>query len=241
MFTVRGIVTASFLLFTLAAEQPRAFDAASLKPVEPGSVAPGFPDHPDFGGRKGGRYTRWRISLRLLIQMAYQLSPDQISGPAWIDSQRYNLVAAMPPATTDGQLLGMLQTLLAERFHLKLRRETREQPAYALILGDTRANLKRSDDQSDEEATRRVTFLPAGLDARRKSMRDLAAILMRWTDRPVVDRTGLTGLYDFQLDWSSGPSDALQSVRRVGLKVEPRRLPIEHATVEHADRVPAQN
>src|SRR5215831_17962927 len=72
---------------------PLKFDVASIKPIVPGSQIPGWPDHPNPGGREPARYTRNHLTLRTLIQIAYKLKPSQISGPAWLDSERFDLIA----------------------------------------------------------------------------------------------------------------------------------------------------
>jgi uncharacterized protein (TIGR03435 family) len=107
--------------------------------------------------------------------------------------------------------------------------------------------MKRSDDQTAGDAGGRVALPAYGMIAQRKSMRDLAGILMRWTDRPVIDMTGLTGLYDFSLDWrpldasqASDPMAALDALQQIGLKTESRKAIVEYLIIDPAERVPVE-
>ena len=86
------------------------------------------------------------VPLKELIATAYRVKPAQISGPAWMNdiTQRFDIVAKMPDGATVDQAPDMLQTLLAERFNLKLHRETKEHPVMALVLGKDGAKLQES-------------------------------------------------------------------------------------------------
>src|ERR1039458_10122897 len=187
--------------------------------------------------------------------MAYRLPGYRISTPAWMESERYDLAAIMPPDTLDDQVLLMLQTLLVERFQLKLRWEQRETALYALMVGKNGPKLNKVAEGRDPV----VIVRPFGFDATSKSMEDLAGILSRWTDRPVVDMTGVSGLYDFKLDWTfdrsrpsdeissplavpvSDPTAALRSVTSLGLKIETRKAPLKFLIVDHGEKVPIEN
>ena len=120
------------------------FEAASVKPAGP--VAPG-----ELGMRGGpgtddpGRITFSRATLSDLLCRAYDVWPDQISGPAWINDRSayaYRIDATLPPNTNAGQFRVMLQNLLAERFHLRIHRETKTIPGYELVVASGGPKLK---------------------------------------------------------------------------------------------------
>jgi uncharacterized protein (TIGR03435 family) len=197
------------------AAQPTAkFDVASVKRAAPGRGPVGFTESAAYRnvhvqGRDHGRYTMYGVPLRIYLQLAYQLPPDRVSGPAWMDSERYDIVATMPADTPDPQVLLMLQNLLQERFQIKLHREQKETAVYALVVDKGGPKLQES-----VEGTPPGVQLGGILKAKNRSLGDLAAILMRWTDRPVVNLTGLDGHYDFELDLN--PSSAPSSGHRLG-------------------------
>lgn len=233
------------------------FDVAAVKRSLPGSPIPaGWQKSLTnrVQGREHGRYTMYQTPLKVYLQMAYQLPGYLISGPEWMDTERYDIVATMSPSTPDDQVLLMLQAVLAERFQLKLHRERKETSVYVLIVGKNGPKLKET--ASGTPPVVRPT--PLSLAAENRSMSDLAGILMRWTDRPVVDMTGLSGFYDFKLDWrqdriqppddaiphpalASDPMAPLNALPSLGLKAEPRKVPLEFLIIDHAEKMPTEN
>ena len=133
-----------------AAESPK-FEVASVKPAEPQSAGmirirmsggPGTPDP--------GQLTYTNVSLKNILMNAYAVKGYQLSGPKWLDSERFDIVAKIPMGATKEQFRLMLQNLLAERFKLTLHHETKELPMYALVVGKGGAKLKES---VDDDAT----------------------------------------------------------------------------------------
>jgi uncharacterized protein (TIGR03435 family) len=123
------------------------FEVASVKPSAPitdGRImvrmrgGPGTPDP--------GQITYNNVSIKLLLTNAYNVKGYQISGPDWMESERFDITAKMSPDTTKEQFQQMLQNLLAERFHLKLHHQTKEMPMYALVVGKGGSKLKESVD-----------------------------------------------------------------------------------------------
>lgn len=187
------------------------------------------------------------------------------------NSQRFEVVAKMPEGATKEQVPEMLQTLLAERFKLVAHREKRDTPAYALTVGRGGPRLKEAaPDLSvpDGEAPRKTLGengrVRYGLDS--VTMERFAALLSRNMDRPVVDQTGLKGRYQvsYELDLMASankilmsiapysdpasadalpdPRDSIfSSVKRLGLKLDPRVLPIDVIVIDHIERVPTEN
>jgi uncharacterized protein (TIGR03435 family) len=138
------IGTAVFLFtqgaaFAQIADAPPTFEAASVKPAAPPSG--GF--RVTMGGDRG-RVNYSNVSLQDIIAQAYQVNDYQISGPDWLGSQRFDIIATFPPNTSRGQIPLMLQALLAERFKLTLHREWKDVPGYALVVTKNGPKLKES-------------------------------------------------------------------------------------------------
>ena len=138
------IVLASSVVLAQGSDTPLSFEAASLKPAE----------HPNSGNRiirqmqggpgtpDPGMYHYSNVTLKMLIIQAYNLKEFQVTGPDWIDSQEYDLNAKLPMGATQEQAARMMQTLLAERFHLVFHRETKPMQVYALAVGKGGSKMK---------------------------------------------------------------------------------------------------
>jgi uncharacterized protein (TIGR03435 family) len=217
-----------------------SFEAASIKP-HPGVIT--FAADPWV---KGNRVTATASTLLDLIESAYHARRDQIVGaPGWVDSDHYDLEAvANASAITTEEMRRMLQTLLAERFQLRIRHEAKEMPMYALVVDKKGAKLTES--PPDEPPKGRITGDGSGMhmEAAKGTMAQLAGRLSNnGAGHPVVDKTGLTGIYSYKLDWVNGPGGdselpslfvALQE--QLGLKLEPTKGMSDIIVVEHVER-----
>jgi uncharacterized protein (TIGR03435 family) len=125
---------------------PQSFEVASIKPS---AAQGGMMIKMQIGTSPGGRYTATGVTVRMLIQQAYDLKDYQISGaPGWLSTERYDIVAkAETPNISREQLRVLLQSLLAERFNLKVRRETKELPIYALVVAKDGPKMPKSENQ----------------------------------------------------------------------------------------------
>ena len=134
-----------------AAQNPLSFEVASVKPA---TLVPGV--RPIFLNGGPGTKTPTRLSgiatMKMLLLRAYPVKSAQITSPAWTDTEFYDIDARVPPDATKEQVQVMLQTLLAERFHLTIRRETTEVPIYAMITGKNGPRLTESDPVAAAEA-----------------------------------------------------------------------------------------
>jgi uncharacterized protein (TIGR03435 family) len=121
------------------------FEAASIKPAGP--PMPGESPKPLNGGPGTNTPTRFAgsASMKALLVWAYGVKPERITGPSWMDSERYEVAATLRAGASDKELEQMLQNLLVERFHLAVHRETKELAIYALVLGKNGPKLKESD------------------------------------------------------------------------------------------------
>jgi uncharacterized protein (TIGR03435 family) len=187
-------------------------------------------------------------TLSQCLQWAYNLSAFQVAGPAWIESERYDIAARAAAAVGKEQLRLMLQRLLTERFKLEFHRENKELPGYALLAIKGGPKLRESVTEG-EPAMKQNRAL---LTVERMTIRAFADTLTNPLHSPVVDMTGLTGRYDFTIDLSkyvtpsSTPDqmmDGLSECLRVelGLRVESRKLPLEVLVVDRASRMPEGN
>jgi len=154
-----GIVTLTFLIIVVSAvtsaqtPAPPSFEVASIKPAEPITQAKLTSGNLHLGMLvEGLRVDIGYLSLAELIPIAFNVKPHQVSGPDWMGSQRFDILAKMPEGTTKEQVPEMLQALLSERFLLKIHRENREQNVYALVVGKGGPKLKESPPEVEEPA-----------------------------------------------------------------------------------------
>jgi len=250
-FALVGCLGCSIVSVAMAQDvSPLAFDVASVKPDRRG---PGDRDV----DHDGGLLTMTNVSLKRCIMLAYGVGDDRVFGPAWIDSEAYDISAKVLSGGVDTQYTLRLQTLLKDRFKLVLHREMREGPVFDLVVAKNGPKIRPDAPAAslDSDSTRtkgHATF-------RAVSMDKLARFLERpqmAVDRPVVDKTGLSGTYSFTLDWTlpdrAGGADspkgddqwpsifgALQE--QLGLKLEPGRARREVLVVDSAEKVPTEN
>jgi uncharacterized protein (TIGR03435 family) len=205
----------------------------------------------------GERFTATDVPFGALVLTAYNITLRQLSGPAEFLSEKYDVAAKADRPVRPPEMLRMLQTLLAERFKLVVRREIKEVPAYALTTARGGPKLREPEPVDDGREGLRNPFLAAGTEQRggyvfrRESMSDFAWALTRMAgigDRVVIDHTGLTGRYDFELSFERDPEPTLREgpsifsalQEQLGLKLEARREPVDFVIVEHVER-PVEN
>ena len=237
----------ALLAFFLAASSAQVldFEAASIKPSAPNDLRGAT-----FQFTAGGGITVTNGDLKGLIEMAYDVRDFQISGgPGWVNSARYS-ISAKPPhdgadSIKDARL--RLQKLLTDRFQLQIHRETRTAPEYALMLSKGGSKLTQADANVKPMGIRRGCGEMTGTGA---TMNNLTMMLSRQLGRPVLEQTGLTGVYNFQLDWTpdSGPcpghtSDAAPGgslftalQEQLGLRLEAIKGPVEMIVIDHAEK-----
>jgi uncharacterized protein (TIGR03435 family) len=244
-FTLAGIfVIASYA----GVADPPAFEVASVKVADPGEVGPG--DIPRNMGNSPGHFVMRNVPLRYCIEWAYDLKDYQVSGPDWIKSDnRYDIVANAPGPASDDDMKLMLQTLLLERFRMKVHRETRNLDVYALLPGKGAPKVKEA---GAEEQTS-LGGGPGGTTFTKQPLSRFTFMLTRRMDRPAVDMTGLPGLYDFTIDLSglgfsgnppadtSAPSVFTMVQENLGLRLEAQKAPIQVMVIDHAEKVPTAN
>ena len=231
-----------------------AFEVATIRPVDPQPNEGRF-----FKMESLNHFVAKSYTVKLLIAAAYDLNPKAISGgPSWIDSERYDISAVTPGEVrpTRDQQMVMLRALLVERFQLTFHRQQKQFAIYVLTVSKDGAKLKSSGASENDPSSVISTVYPGRvvMPARNASMEDFTAVLQRAVlDRPVVNRTGLTGRYDFDLDWSpSGrefggdvpvaPEDATSPPlftavqEQLGLKLEATHGPAEAFVIDNVER-----
>jgi uncharacterized protein (TIGR03435 family) len=257
-----------------AAPDP-TFEVASVRPNKTGD------GRVMLGLQPGGRFTATNVPLRLLIRQAYEIQEFQIvGGPNWLGSDRFDVVAKAPEGDFSADLMRpMLRSLLAERFMLTAHTETREMPVYALVKA-------RSDGKLGEKLTpaavdcaaqrgRRGGGPPPAppqpgqridcgmmigfgrMNAGGMAMAELARSLSQQVGRVVIDKTGLTGSYDFEITYApenlgGGPPPQLNGAtpqidpnaptlftalqEQLGLKLDSERGPVEVLVIDRVEQ-----
>jgi uncharacterized protein (TIGR03435 family) len=231
------------LLFALTAAVP-------AQEFEVAAVHPAVEDHNRIINAENGRYLVHNIALKRLIATAFGIdSIEVIGGPNWIGTDRWDINAKIPSeygARPQGQVLKtMVQNLLADRFRLIIHRETREVSGYALVVAKNGSKMAvaKPDEvarfQGGNDGTQHLKATNIRMDALAQYLTGDGGL--------VVDRTGLTDGYDFDLNWTLAdePSSDLPSIftalqEQVGLKLEHAKLPIQAVIVDRAER-PKEN
>jgi len=255
--------TASPSTPTTSANPAPAFDVATIKPFHlgPGTTFVGIENTPDGVHASDA-------NLAMLVVYAYGLrTEDQVTGPDWAKTERYEVVAKMSAtdfaemqklssAESTARRRLMMQTLLADRFKLKVHPEIKQVPVYELVVAkgtsklidsatDTNPKLDRGEDGKPRMGIQsmRVTSIVEGY-----SMTAWAGFLSQPVcklGRPVLDKTGLTGTYDFPINWSVYMNDPalpedegaiFDALKEVGLQLHPATGPIDTIVIDHVEK-----
>ncbi|HEV2620096.1 MAG TPA: TIGR03435 family protein [Acidobacteriaceae bacterium] len=252
----RFIAFANLILSTTLSAQPAAgtppaFEVATIKPADAGPKASRY-----LIMKGSDHFVARDYTLKSLIAAAYDLNPKAISGgPSWVESNAYDILATTPGDTRPARdvQMSMLRALLAERFALTFHREPRVFSIYAIELAASGAKLKptATPDAAPSVGPATVFRDHVVLPGRNASVADLATLFQRAIlDRPVVDRTGLTGHYDFDLDWApdtsqfdgslsapdTTPSAPLFTAiqQQLGLRLTPTKGPVSALIIDQA-------
>jgi uncharacterized protein (TIGR03435 family) len=263
-----SVLMAALSAAGIGGQTPETFDAVSIRRNVSGQQqGSGL-----AGPQPGGRFIGLGVTLNRLVAEAYSDGFDVDGAPPWGTKDRFDVNARAEGNPTSAQIRRMLRSMLADRFKLVVHTETREMPVYTLTLAraDRRlgAKLRKSDAKCAEEASK---FFPGALGfpppcgdfrlgarsltARGMTMSALARLLAGRAGRPGLDRTGLEGFYDLELEWSSdlglrqAPPDsagagelradglslftALQD--QLGLKLEPGRGQVDVIVIDRAE------
>jgi uncharacterized protein (TIGR03435 family) len=204
------------------------------------SGGPGTPDP--------GRFACENFDLASLIMLAYDLPSYRLSAPSWMRDAKFDIVANVPSGSTKEQFRLMQQNQLAERFQLKTHWETKEMQVYVLATAKRGPKLKESAAASpmmsigSTGGITQMMFKGSPVEQFAKQLSHVPGV-----DLPVLDKTGLTGNYDFELRLARGPNGVAgpegESVftaieDQLGLKLEAQRAPISILVVDKAEKTP---
>ena len=200
---------------------------------------------------QGGMHYELRcVTLRELIAIAWQVHPDDIEGGAGSALNSYYDLKATTPGDkpwTQDDIPPMLRSLLDERFHVSVRRGTKEVSGYMLEIAKGGAKLKPSKNGAARDASQNI-IISGYLRGRGIDMMGIVALLSSAVREKVVDRTGITGNYDVDLSYASrdipdsdDPSLFTAIKEQLGLRLEAGKVPINTIFIEHADQSPTVN
>ena len=213
------------------------------------------------GGLRGTRYLVRLATMVDLISLAYDIDNDKIlGGPSWLDIKRFDLSARAPAGSNPEQAKLMLQTLLAQRFSLKVHKDSKELPGFVLSAGSGKTKMKPAADtaappncQGQPQTPSPDTVPQQVVDCRSMSLDDLARIIVNMANASgkALDKTGLEGKWDFTIKWTppgllaragaDGISifDAVD--KQLGLKVERGKVPQPVIFVDGVNEAPTPN
>ena len=249
---------AAFIFPFAAAGAGPAFEVASITPCPAGTPAPPM-EHIGMTNwvAPGGRFTARATTVVFLMEWAYGIQPWQHSdGPGWLSSDRFDVVAKADHDASENEMKQMARTLLAERFGLKLHRESKELPAYVISVGKNAPKLFPPSD--DETHDMRFSMTPGPdqkaavvhINATRYTLAQLADVFARRMDRVIVNRTGMEGEYDFKLELTpdenhTSPVDQtllLDALRQqIGLEVRPEKTAVYYYVIDGAGKAGLAN
>jgi len=249
-----ALLLAFCVLSSAQTPQPLAFDVASIKPQKfTGAGTMGI-------SITGGTLHAEHMSLNKLVAWAYNLEAFQLSGgPSWaadgsiLSSDLFEIQAKAAPGQTPTpeQFRRMMQALLADRFHLQIHRLSKPLPAYNLVVSKGGPTLKETAGAETAMDQNRVNKVGWRIIATNVTIQDAVGLLSLYAHRPILDKTGLTGHYDFKVKWLLDPTiaDAVDSdlpslpvalQEQLGLKLESTTAPFDTVVIDHAER-PSEN
>jgi uncharacterized protein (TIGR03435 family) len=255
----------------IAYAQPPQFEVASVKPSTPPAGGRNTPPVVRGGpGSTDPALARFdNVDLDSLITMSYGIARFQLSGPDWMKTARFDINARVPLGTTIDQYRLMLQNLLAERFKLTLHHETKEMVTYQLVVAKGGPKLKEV--EADTVTPSAGLIPPPNpppvpnyngavtMNGIKRTMEGFAALLTAQLGGPVTDATGLKGTCLIALHWSGtgmvvsasdepdphaveGQPTLLQALQeQLGLKLEPKKGPVDVLVIDHVERSPIEN
>lgn len=234
---------------TLAAQTPDTkptFEAAFIKANTTAS------NNSSSNGTKG-QIVMVNQSLRRLVERAYNVKPFQVMAPDWLEGLKFDITAKYPEDTKNSDRPAMLRTLLEERFKLATHNETKELPAYALTVVKGGLKIKPVEANKEGGTSSNSNNNSVKLQVTAVPMTDVADYLARRLGSVVVDKTGVEGLYSFELHWTmddpnGGPSGGAaefaaiqEAIGSLGLHLQSTKAPVQVVVVDHVERVPTEN
>src|ERR1700733_10253847 len=275
---------ACVLAFAQSTRGP-TFEVASVKrspPPQPGARVFFGPARGGPGTSDPGQITWTNATLNGMLMIAYDVKEYQLNGPAWLNTERYDIIVKVPAGATKAQVNVMWQNLLAERFDVRLHHEPKEFQVEELVVAKGGHKLKDTTVDPAEELDPGppkfkdgvlngpgyvTTLTPTGEAhsvAKAQPLSRLTAALGNVLHRPVIDRTGLTGKYDFSIDFKldmrglgplpggpapgagdaatdPGPDLAAAVEQQLGLKLVAAKAKLDVLVIDKAEKTPTDN
>ena len=240
---------------------PPAFDAASVK-IDPQFSFDNRATWLNTVDTTPGSLTMRNFNLVMIVAWAYHVERQQVSGPAWVESQRFDVFAKTGRPASENEIRQMLQTLLVERFKLAVHRESRRMDVLALVL--PKAGHKMTSSQTGEPTQNRQDPV-RGMVVEGVELAEFVNEMSRdvWVGVPVVDMTGLKGRFDFTWNINKylsamrarvmaegkpiSDSEATLMVMQdalageLGMQLEPRKAAVDVLAIDHAEKSPVEN
>jgi len=245
-----------FKMFVLIGLSQMWLGAADTSVFAVTSIRPHAPDDNRFLVRPpvNGQFTAAGTTAKFVLMLAYDVQETQVvGGPGWFATEKWDIEAKSEgPRHSIEETRRMLQNMLEERFSLRLHRETQPRPVYVLTVAKNGTKLKAGEPGKSTN----VQVGGSSINVQNGELARMTQLLATVLGRPVVDRTGLTGTYDFSLQWDDAPVKeggvpgldvpgapgadhgsiftAIQD--QLGLRLEPERAPIEVIVVDRIER-----
>jgi uncharacterized protein (TIGR03435 family) len=194
------------------------------------------------------------VTLKGAIAWSWSVMDNEVQGPGWLDSDYYDVIAKSSAPHTEDQLRRMFQTALAERFGVRVHSERKMMQAYVLTVD--KAGLKMTETAAEGEGMIEPQPQRMALAMRKTSMSEIATVISRVLQTPVVDATNLKGRYDAVFDMTKYAQDmhpaegapvdmagVMTTALReeIGLRIEPKKTAVDIVVVDHAEKMPQAN
>jgi uncharacterized protein (TIGR03435 family) len=229
---------------------PTTFDVTSIRTAAVVIRDPhAFPIHFSPTG-----VTMRSVTLKGAIAWSWSVMDNEIQGPGWLDGDYYDVIAKTSAPRTEDELRRMFQAVLAERFGVGVHRERKEMQAYVLTVD--KKGLKMTETAADGESTIEPQPNRMALAMHRTSMSEIATVISRVLQTPVVDETHLKGRYDAVFDMTKYAQDMRPAEgvpmdmagvmttalrEEIGLRIEPQKTAVDIVVVDHAEKMPQAN
>src|SRR5579862_4042798 len=272
------IIKLLLILLSLSAIGGQSFEVASIRASPPYPVQGGVSTAIRGGpGTEDPSHIRWSFaSLRNIVDAAYAIRPNQVTGPSFLDTLIFDITATVPEGTARTQVREMWRNLLVERFGMVARVERKEFDGEQLEInrgGHKLQGTKLPDAEQPERPTIENGILKgpgfavayrnnagtttATVMAKAQSLSGLVNLLVSELDEPVIDKTGLSGKYDFEFDFTPRslrvrtaaavpPMDTNVDIvsaidQYLGLRISKTKIVMDHVVIEKIDRKPTEN
>jgi uncharacterized protein (TIGR03435 family) len=242
---VRAIARLALCVLPSIYGQPVAAQRFEVASVKPSNTDPRSPSGINAGH---GRLNAGNVTVKRCIMGAYGVGPSRIfGGPDWLDSTRFDIIAKAEAPVGEHILMTMLQGLLADRFKLTLHRETRSVQAYILEVAKNGPKLAKGDGEGSS-----TNSAGTSIGAKNTTMDHFAEVLSRQMDFPVVNKTGLEGVFNLQVRWTregaraddtsaeGSPSIFTAIQEQLGLRLRSQKTPVEILVIDHVEK-PSEN